>query len=433
MTEKHTANSTCTSQIIKATPEEAYAAFMDPAVLVAWLPPARMTGKIHEFDGRVGGGYRMSLFYPADERVFRGKTADKEDMVKVRFVELTPARRIVETIDFVTTDPALQGEMRMAATFEPVADGTKLTMLFENLPPGLRPEDNEAGARLSLGQLAKRFEPTGEGSPDNDKVFAGSIPAIYERYLVPLIFQPYAVDMAQRVAARKPARVLEIAAGTGALTRQLAAVLPTNAAIVATDLNQAMLDVAAAVGTSRPVAWRQADAMQLPFGDAEFDVVVCQFGVMFFPDKAKAFAEVRRVLRPGGAFLFSAWDRIEENELVSTVSQALATLYPEDPPRFMARSPHGYHDPAAMARDLEAGGFDAAPDMQVVAARARAASPEIPATAYLQGSPLRGEIEARGKLTLDEATDAAAHAIARKFGPGPLDTRIQAHVVTIER
>ena len=420
-------------QVIKATPEQVYAAFMDPAVLVGWLPPAEMTGKIHEFDGRVGGGYRMSLFYPADERVFRGKTADKEDMVKVRFVVLAPARRIVETVNFVTTDPALQGEMTMTATFEPVAGGTKLTMLFENLPPGLRPEDNEAGARLSLAQLARRFEPADPTNADNDRVFAGSIPVIYERYLVPLIFEPYAVDMAQRVAARKPARVLEIAAGTGVVTRQLASVLPEDVTILATDLNQAMLDVAAAAGTARPVEWRQADAMELPFGDGEFDIVVCQFGVMFFPDKPKAFAEVRRVLRPGGVFLFNAWDRIEDNELVHTVSTMLASLFPEDPPRFMERSPHGYHDPAAMARDLKDGGFSASPDIQTVAARAKAASPEIAATAYLQGSPLRGEIEARGKLTLDEATDAAARAIVRKFGPGPLDTRIQAYVVTIER
>lgn len=270
-------------------------------------------------------------------------------------------------------------------------------------------------------------------TPDGDKVFAGSIPKLYQDYLVPLIFEPYAIDLANRVAARKPGRVLEIAAGTGVVTRQLAAVLPGGVEIVATDLNQAMLDIAAEVGTPRPVEWRQADAMQLPFGDAEFDAVVCQFGVMFFPDKAKAFAEVRRVLRPGGGFLFNVWDRIEENELVHTVQTELASLFPEDPPRFMERTPHGYHDPAAIARDLKAGGFSAAPEIQTVAARARAELPQVPAIAYLQGSPLRGEIEARGTFTLGEATDAAARAIVKKFGPGPLDTRIQAHVVTVER
>src|SRR5690349_113274 len=128
-------------------------------------------------------------------------------------------------------------------------------------------------------------------SPDTDKVFAGSIPKLYETYLVPLIFEPYAGGLAKRRKGRAGSRLLEIAAGTGVVTRALAAALPESAAIVATDLNQAMIDQAAAVGTKRTVEWRQADAMKLPFPDASFDAVVCQFGTMFFPDKAKAFAE----------------------------------------------------------------------------------------------------------------------------------------------
>ena len=158
MTQEHAGAWTRTSRIIRARPEQLYQAFIDPAALVAWLPPAEMTGKIHEFDARVGGGYRMSLFYPPDERAHRGKTSDREDMVDVRFVELTPARWIVEAVSFVTTDPALSGEMTMRATFDEVTGGTEVTLLFENLPPGLRAEDNEAGARLSLEQLARRFE-----------------------------------------------------------------------------------------------------------------------------------------------------------------------------------------------------------------------------------------------------------------------------------
>jgi uncharacterized protein YndB with AHSA1/START domain len=150
--------STRTSRFIKAPPEAVYAAFMDPAELVAWLPPAQMTGKIHAFDPRVGGGYRMSLFYPADERAFRGKTSEKEDRVNVRFVELAPSRRIVEAVTFDTTDPAFFGEMTIEVTFEEAAGGTDVTFLFTNLPPGVRPEDNEAGTRLSLDQLARRFE-----------------------------------------------------------------------------------------------------------------------------------------------------------------------------------------------------------------------------------------------------------------------------------
>ena len=157
MTEDH-ATWTRTSRVIRARPKELYEAFIDPAALIAWLPPGQMTGHIHEFDARVGGGYRMSLFYPPNERVLRGKTSDKEDMVNVRFVELDPPRKIVETVSFVTTDRAFLGEMTMTATFEELPGGTEVTLVFKDLPPGLRAEDNEAGARMSLDQLARHFE-----------------------------------------------------------------------------------------------------------------------------------------------------------------------------------------------------------------------------------------------------------------------------------
>jgi SAM-dependent methyltransferase len=266
-----------------------------------------------------------------------------------------------------------------------------------------------------------------------DKVFAGSIPKLYETHLVPLIFEPYAEDLAKRLAARAPARVLEIAAGTGVVTRALAQDLPARTSIVATDLNQPMLDLAAAVGTRRPVEWRQADAMQLPFEDGAFDAVVCQFGVMFFPDRARAYAEARRVLAPGGVFLFNAWDRIEENEFADVVTQALATLFPADPPRFMARTPHGYHDTARIAQDLRAGGFTVAPTIATLAARSRAASPRIPAIAYCQGTPLRNEIEARDAARLGEATDIAEQAVQARFGSGAVDGKIQAHILAVEK
>jgi SAM-dependent methyltransferase len=270
-------------------------------------------------------------------------------------------------------------------------------------------------------------------SAGTDKVFAGSIPEIYETYLVPLLFEPYAADLVERLASRSVERVLEIAAGTGVVTRALAAALPRDVSIVATDLNQPMLDQAAARGTERPVEWRQADAMQLPFPDGTFDAVVCQFGVMFFPDKRRAFAEARRVLRAGGVLVFNAWDRLEENELADTVTAALARLFPEDPPRFFARTPHGYHEPASIERDLVGGGFTARPAVVTVAARSRAPSPRDAAIAFCQGTPLRNEIEARDASRLEEATEVAAEAIARRFGRGPVDAKMQANVVTIQR
>lgn len=268
--------------------------------------------------------------------------------------------------------------------------------------------------------------------PNADKVFAGSVPAIYESHLVPLIFESYAADLARRVALRPASRVLEVAAGTGVVTRRLAAVLPASVSILATDLNQPMLDLASTIGTQRPVQWQQADAMALPFENGVFDVVVCQFGVMFFPEKSKAYSEARRVLKPDGMFIFNVWDRIEENDFAHTVMTALGSVFPEDPLRFVARTPHGYHDIAAIGRDLRDGGFLNAPQIETVAARSRAASPRDPAVAYCQGTPLRYEIEARDKLRLSEVTEIAEMAIRREFGIGPIDGRIQAHIITIE-
>jgi uncharacterized protein YndB with AHSA1/START domain len=158
MAEGNAVRSTRTSRVIRARAAALYEAFMDPAALVDWMPPGEMTGRIHEFDARVGGGYRMSLFYPPGVHPSRGKTADGEDMVDVRFLELTPPRRIIESVDFVTADPALMGAMTIVVTFDDVSGGTEVTFSCSNLPPGLRPEDNEAGSRLSLEQLARRFE-----------------------------------------------------------------------------------------------------------------------------------------------------------------------------------------------------------------------------------------------------------------------------------
>ena len=261
--------------------------------------------------------------------------------------------------------------------------------------------------------------------------FTGSIPEIYDRYLVPLVFEPYAIDLARRLAALPLTNVLELAAGTGVVTRRLAAVLPDDVFIIATDLSQAMLDRAAAVGTSRPVEWRQADALQLPFDKGSFDAVVCQFGTMFFPDKARAYAEIRRVLRSDGLFLFNSWDRIEENDFTLVVHETLTAEFPDDPPSFIARVPHGYHDTATIRRDLVSGGFSERPEILTIAARSRAASARIPAIAYCQGTPIRNEIEARDPARLDAVTDAAAAALAERFGHAAVDGKIQAHVVSV--
>jgi SAM-dependent methyltransferase len=267
----------------------------------------------------------------------------------------------------------------------------------------------------------------------NDKLFAGSITKLYEAHLVPLIFDMYAADIVKRLASRPVTRVLEVAAGTGAVTRKLASTLPKQVEIVATDLNQAMLDQAAALPLDRPVTWRQADAMQLPFDDESFDAVVMQFGAMFFPDKPKAFSEAHRVLKPGGVYIFNVWDKITDNEFADIITNELAVRYPENPPRFLSRTPYAYFDRSAIAADLAKGGFTKKPDFATVTARSKAESAHTPALAYVQGTPLRAEVEAFGPSHLAEATDATAAAIAKRFGTGPVDAKIQAIVVTVEK
>jgi ubiquinone/menaquinone biosynthesis C-methylase UbiE len=263
--------------------------------------------------------------------------------------------------------------------------------------------------------------------PESDKVFAGSIPENYDRYLVPLIFQGYADDMARRIAARSPKAVLETAAGSGVVTRALAAVLPLDAAYTATDLNPPMLDRAQRrqAGDAR-INWRQADAQALPFDDRSFDVVCCQFGAMFFPDRIKAYREAKRVLKPQGLFIFSVWDRIEENIFAHEVTEALAVLFPQDPPLFLARTPHGYHDLAVIRRDLDEAGFS---DVRIETRpdQSRALSPRHAVIGYCEGSPLRGEIEAKGDLAA--ATDYATRAVAARHGEGEISAKIQAHVI----
>jgi ubiquinone/menaquinone biosynthesis C-methylase UbiE len=266
-----------------------------------------------------------------------------------------------------------------------------------------------------------------------DKIFAGSIPEVYDRFLVPLIFEPYARDLAERLAQVKPHDVLETAAGTGVLTRAIASRLPAEARIVATDLNQPMLDLAATrqPGDSR-ITWRQADALALPFEDQSFDAVACQFGAMFFPDKVQGYKEARRVLKPGGRFLFNAWDQISENEFADVMTETLAKLFPQNPPRFMARTPHGYHDVGKIREELTVAGF-ASISIETRDDISHALSPRDPAIAYCQGSPLRNEIEALDPSGLEAATEACAKAVALRFGTGPVKGRIRAHVIAATR
>ena len=263
-----------------------------------------------------------------------------------------------------------------------------------------------------------------------DKLFAGSIPENYDRYMVPLIFEPYAADLARRAAAFSPSAVLETAAGTGVVTRALSPLLSSGARYVSTDLNQPMLDYAASrQPAGAGIEWQRADALALPFADKTFDLVCCQFGVMFFPDRAAGYREAKRVLKPGGHFIFNVWDRIEENVFADQITTALAELFPDDPPRFLVRTPHGCHDTTLIRRELEEAGFSGV-EIETRAEQSRASSPLIPVTAYCQGTVLRTEIEARDAGKLQAATQHAASAIAARHGSGAVAAKIQAHVIT---
>jgi ubiquinone/menaquinone biosynthesis C-methylase UbiE len=264
---------------------------------------------------------------------------------------------------------------------------------------------------------------------ESDKVFAGSVPENYDRYMVPLIFAPYAADLAQRAASLSPGAVLEIAAGTGVVTRALAPKLAAGANYIVTDLNQPMLDYAASrQAPDNRIKWRQADALALPFENTAFDLVCCQFGAMFFPDRTAAYREAKRVLKRGGHFLFNVWDRIEDNVFADDVTNALARIFPDDPPRFLARTPHGYHDTGLIRRELQDAGFSRVV-IETKAEQSRASSPRIPAIAYCQGTLLRNEIEAREAGKLEAATEYAASAIADRHGSGEVAAKIQAHVI----
>jgi ubiquinone/menaquinone biosynthesis C-methylase UbiE len=260
-----------------------------------------------------------------------------------------------------------------------------------------------------------------------DAAFSGSIPALYDRCLVPLLFAPYAADLAERLALLGPKRILETAAGTGAVTEAILAALP-EAEVVATDLNQAMLDVAAERIPSGRAEFRQADAQALPFPDASFDAVVCQFGVMFFPDRGAGYREALRVLRPGGRFLFNVWDRIEDNPVSDALARAVADTFPDNPPGFLQRTPFGYHDKTRIAEELRAAGFKQV-EAETVAKRSLVGSAREAAVGLCHGSPLRAEIEAHGPGSLEKATEAAEAALSRISGS---EMPMSAHVFSAQ-
>lgn len=256
------------------------------------------------------------------------------------------------------------------------------------------------------------------------EVFKHSTPALYDRYMVPLLFEPCAKLVAERSARLQPARILETAAGTGIVTRAMSQALP-QAQIVATDINPAMLELAAQRDNSERVAFQPADAQDLPFDEGSFDLVLCQFGVMFFPDKVRANGEAHRVLRPGGHYLLVSFDRLELNPVPKAAGDAVDALFLDDPPQYMERGPFSYADPALIEHDLRAAGFtDIA--LETVALSSRVSARDA-AQGMVLGSPFRAEIERRDPAALDRAVDAVTEAL-RPWDDN--DAPMSAHLVT---
>ena len=264
-----------------------------------------------------------------------------------------------------------------------------------------------------------------------DSAFQGSIPGIYDRYLGPLLFSPYATEMARRAAELKPQRILETAAGTGIVTSALHRACP-DAEIIVTDLNPGMLDIAAQRVRTGLVHFQAADAQDLPCDDGEFDLVVCQFGVMFYPDRIRGNHEARRVLIEGGTYLVAIWDSIEANPAARIVHEAVGDLFPDDPPNFLARTPYGYHDITEIRADLADAGFEEV-TIDTVALDSLPVSALGAATGLVSGSPLRGEIEERDPGGLDRAVEAAAAALRQIEKDGALVSTLSAHIVTATR
>jgi SAM-dependent methyltransferase len=266
---------------------------------------------------------------------------------------------------------------------------------------------------------------------DTQRAFSGSVPEFYQSILVPMMFGPHARVLASRLTFLTSGSVLELAAGTGAVTRALAAALPPAVAITATDLNDAMLDQARLQAGADRVRWQQADAMSLPFIDGGFDAVVCGFGAMFLPDKVAGFRETLRVLRPGGRFVFTVWDQMAHNVLNDTAAQSIAALFPLDPPK-RHLIPFSYCDQPVIRNDLAAAGFrDVA--IETVAGESRASSPYEAANGFFRGTNGSNEIAARGPGWLEKGIDRTAAALLARYGDGPLAMPNQALLVTAIR
>jgi ubiquinone/menaquinone biosynthesis C-methylase UbiE len=260
--------------------------------------------------------------------------------------------------------------------------------------------------------------------------FSGSVPENYDRYLGPVLFEPYARELVARIPRRDGVRVLEIACGTGIVTRHLRDALPPSATVTATDLSEAMVGYAARSVAAAGIVWQPADAQSLPFGDGAFDLAVFQFGLMFLPDKVRGFAEARRVLAPGGQLIAAVWQSLDANPFAAAMARTLADLFPADPPRILDVI-HGYGDPERIAADMRAAGWDdIAFEPVAINGHGRAAADL--ATGFAYGSPIAQVLAQRGADPQRFVTDLTPRLI-EVGGDAPFTPALAAVVITATR
>jgi ubiquinone/menaquinone biosynthesis C-methylase UbiE len=257
--------------------------------------------------------------------------------------------------------------------------------------------------------------------------FQGSIPENYDRYLGSMFFEPYAADLLSRISVRESGAVLELACGTGIVTRMLRDRLPATVKLTATDLSESMMEFARRkFDASESVDWRQADASSLPFPAAAFDTVICQFGLMFVPDKLQAMREAKRVLKAGGSFLFNVWAALEHNDFARITHETVACFFEEDPPAFY-QIPFGYHDRAAIESSLREAGFAdvRCSDVSHASSSISAATASV---GLIEGNPIALAISERDPAALPLVREAVADALRKRFGEGPIRGKLRALV-----
>lgn len=258
--------------------------------------------------------------------------------------------------------------------------------------------------------------------------FSGTIPETYDKYLGPLLFEPYAKDIIERIKKKKFLNVLELACGTGRVTQYLRDILPADARIVATDINPDMLNIAQNKITGKNIEWKEADMQNIPFKDSEFDLVICQFGIMFVPDKEKAYSEIYRVLKKDGMFLFNTWNKLEKNRLLFSADEIINDYFKDNPVLFY-QIPFSYFKIDEIEKHLTEAGFSS---FQITELETEGLSDSVSdaTTGMVEGNPVLSAINEKDPKLIPVIKEKLSNVLSEKFGDNPL--RCPMHAIVCE-